>query len=167
MQVRDSATDRPWPAALLRFLGDIDRQYLHLATNDNLGEVPRSVRPTLNYHASYTGSARSLNSLRKPTAGGSRPFDDFRQRAAERIQPTVMPSAERTAASESATAGERYIRHNAASLEAGMRIEHAKFGLGTIEAVDNSGPDARITVNFDSSDTRTLMLKFAKFAIVS
>lgn len=47
-----------------------------------------------------------------------------------------------------------------------MRIEHAKFGMGTIVNVDNSGPDARITVEFDSTDSRTLMLKFAKFAIV-
>ena len=47
-----------------------------------------------------------------------------------------------------------------------MRIEHAKFGKGTIVNVDNSGPDARITVDFDSSDSRTLMLKFAKFAVL-
>ena len=48
-----------------------------------------------------------------------------------------------------------------------MVIEHGKFGRGVIEDVDTSGTDARIVVRFDSTDTRTLMLKFAKFAIKS
>lgn len=47
-----------------------------------------------------------------------------------------------------------------------MKIEHAKFGAGLITNVDCSGPDERITVRFNATDQRTLMLKFAKFAIV-
>lgn len=56
-----TATCRP-----SRFLGDINPAYLHLATNDRLGEEePRFTRPTANYSASLAGSARSLSSLRQ------------------------------------------------------------------------------------------------------
>jgi len=48
----------------------------------------------------------------------------------------------------------------------GMRIEHMKFGCGTITSVDRSMSDTRIVVNFDNAGTKTLLLKFAKFSIL-
>ena len=48
----------------------------------------------------------------------------------------------------------------------GARIEHLKFGQGTVTAVDTSMADTRITVQFDNAGTRTLLLKFAKFTIL-
>lgn len=48
----------------------------------------------------------------------------------------------------------------------GIRIEHLKFGLGTIIEVDRSLSDTRITVEFDNSGRKTLLLKFAKFNII-
>lgn len=48
----------------------------------------------------------------------------------------------------------------------GARIEHPKFGLGTVTAVDDSLPDVRITVEFQTAGSRTLLLKFAKFTIL-
>jgi len=134
-----------------RFLGDISPQYLHFATNDNLGPSAPKVRPTQNYHVSLAGSARSLNSIRRPSGSLSRNSVDLR-RGADGMQ--------------SLTGGDGYVRHSAESLSCGMRIEHSKFGKGTIVDVDDSGADARITVEFDSSDSRTLMLKFAKFALL-
>ena len=48
-----------------------------------------------------------------------------------------------------------------------MDIEHGKFGRGVIIEIDRSGADPRIVVEFNNTDTRTLMLKFAKFAIIN
>ncbi|MDE5649698.1 MAG: hypothetical protein K2I35_01610, partial [Duncaniella sp.] len=67
----------------------------------------------------------------------------------------------------SSPSGGAFSLHSVAEVSPGMVIEHGKFGRGVIEAVDTSGTDARIVVRFDSTDTRTLMLKFAKFAIKS
>ncbi|MDE6116087.1 MAG: UvrD-helicase domain-containing protein, partial [Duncaniella sp.] len=49
-----------------RFLGDIDRQYLKLSAGAEFGNSRGypSTRPTLNYHASMSGSGRNLNELR-------------------------------------------------------------------------------------------------------
>lgn len=154
-----------------RFLGDINPEFLHLATNDRLGEEePRFTRPTVNYSASLAGSARSLSSLRQrqpsaPPYGGG----PGAQRPSAASYPTPLsqrPLSSAPASAPAAGGAGTYSTHTAGELAKNMRIEHAKFGPGTIVNIDNSGPDARVTVKFDSTDTRTLMLKFAKFAIV-
>ncbi|MCM1355259.1 MAG: UvrD-helicase domain-containing protein [Staphylococcus sp.] len=142
-----------------RFLGDIDRTYLHLATNDDLEatQQPRFTRPTVNYSASMTGSARSLSSLRRKDVAPPVERGGF--------SAPVRPGQVSAPAAQGGASG-HYSLHTPTELMENMRIEHAKFGLGTIVNIDNSGPDARITVVFDSTDQRTLMLKFAKFAII-
>ncbi len=49
---------------------------------------------------------------------------------------------------------------------AGQRVAHAKFGIGTITAVEQVTGDTKISVNFDTGGARTLLAKFAKLAIV-
>lgn len=51
-------------------------------------------------------------------------------------------------------------------LTPGTRIEHLKFGQGTIVSIDNSMSDTRITVDFDNAGTKTLLLKFARFTVL-
>ncbi|MDE7388237.1 MAG: UvrD-helicase domain-containing protein [Muribaculaceae bacterium] len=51
-------------------------------------------------------------------------------------------------------------------LSVGTEIEHQKFGRGRITTIDTSTGDVRVTVDFVSSGTKTLLLKFAKFTIV-
>lgn len=48
------------------------------------------------------------------------------------------------------------------SLQEGMRVEHAKFGFGTIKKIDASGSDKRATVSFEQAGDKTLILSFAK-----
>lgn len=48
----------------------------------------------------------------------------------------------------------------------GAEIEHPKFGRGRVTAVDTTQPDTRITVDFQTAGTRTLLLKFARFTIL-
>ena len=47
-----------------------------------------------------------------------------------------------------------------------MMIEHSRFGKGVISLVDTSNPDARITVDFENTGSRVLLLKFARFTIL-
>lgn len=57
--------------------------------------------------------------------------------------------------------------HQATSLSEGMQIEHTRFGRGTITDIDTSQPEARITVAFENTGNRVLLLKFARFKILS
>ena len=52
---------------------------------------------------------------------------------------------------------------NGQSLKVGARIEHARFGLGTVEAIEGSGLDTKAIVQFDNSGRKQLLLRFAKF----
>ncbi len=47
-----------------------------------------------------------------------------------------------------------------------MRSEHSRFGTGTITDVDTTQSDDRITVDFDNTGTKVLLLKFARFKIL-
>ena len=46
------------------------------------------------------------------------------------------------------------------SLRAGMRVAHAKFGAGAVERVEGRGESAKITVSFDSGETKVLLGRF-------
>nr|MDE7377312.1 hypothetical protein [Muribaculaceae bacterium] len=59
-----------------------------------------------------------------------------------------------------------YRPHNVAEVAEGLRIEHSRFGTGTIIDIDTSQPDAKIRVKFDNVEVKTLLLKFAKFKII-
>ena len=47
-------------------------------------------------------------------------------------------------------------------LGVGTRIEHDKFGYGTITSLEGTSTNAKIIVDFDKAGSKTLLLKFAK-----
>jgi DNA helicase II / ATP-dependent DNA helicase PcrA len=51
-------------------------------------------------------------------------------------------------------------------LTEGMRVEHPKFGFGTISKLDVSGSNRKATVSFEQAGDKTLLLMFAKLRIV-
>lgn len=53
------------------------------------------------------------------------------------------------------------------ALHAGARIRHDRFGLGTVEAIEGTGDNCKISVAFDNVGRKQLLLKFAKFTIIS
>jgi DNA helicase-2/ATP-dependent DNA helicase PcrA len=55
---------------------------------------------------------------------------------------------------------------SASTYSQGQRVAHAKFGQGTIEAVEQISGDTKITVNFDSAGRKTLLGQYAKLEIV-
>ena len=46
-------------------------------------------------------------------------------------------------------------------------IEHQRFGIGTIEMLDGEGENTKATVRFNNAGTKQLLLKFAKYKIIS
>ncbi|MDE5659551.1 MAG: UvrD-helicase domain-containing protein [Muribaculaceae bacterium] len=85
--------------------------------------------------------------------------DSFRQQAPA---PNYVRVSDVQAAPSAARPGADDV-----NVRAGMRIEHQKFGRGTIVEVDSSMHDnVRIVVDFDNAGSRTLLLKFARFTIV-
>lgn len=51
-------------------------------------------------------------------------------------------------------------------LQAGMRIEHERFGLGVVLAVEGSGENTKATVEFRNTGKKQLLLRFARFKVL-
>ena len=56
---------------------------------------------------------------------------------------------------------------SAGSLSEGCRIEHQRFGIGKVLKIEGAGENTKATVEFQNAGTKQLLLKFAKFTILS
>lgn len=141
-----------------RFIRDIDPQYLKLTGGTTLtpgAGAPQGAWQRRNqYGSAYRGATRQDSGYRTQSV-------PQRQQSAPATPPAGMrPVAQTSAAPATRGAVE------ASSLSPGMRIDHTRFGAGTIISVDDSGASAKITVEFDNNDTKVLLLKFATFTIM-
>ncbi len=130
-----------------RFISDIDRRFLRMMTGTS-PDTPRqrSVRPW--------DEPGQRPAERKPKAVESR--------TAQAAPATPPPSQPRTSASD------EFGLHIADDLKEGMRIQHPRFSTGTVVRVDTESSDHRVVVDFDNDgQRRTLLLKFAKFQILT
>jgi DNA helicase-2/ATP-dependent DNA helicase PcrA len=50
-------------------------------------------------------------------------------------------------------------------LTAGMKVEHPKFGYGTVVLIETEGFERKAKVSFDNFGVRTLLLSFARLRI--
>ena len=148
-----------------RFLRDIDPRHLTLAmgTPNTFDADQRRARSS--FHTASTWGARGPQTASR---SGQRPGSPW----GATITPTPAPAAGarvQTNFRSGPSAADRTVPgarlHTADELTAGMRIEHPRFGAGSIIDIDTSMPDARIRVAFDNVEAKTLLLKFAKFAI--
>ena len=55
---------------------------------------------------------------------------------------------------------------NTSDLEAGMKVEHPKFGFGKVSKMDTQGANKKAKVIFENFGEKTLLLTFAKLRIV-
>ena len=48
----------------------------------------------------------------------------------------------------------------------GDKIEHERFGIGTVIKLEGTGENQKATVEFSNSGTKQLLLKFARFKVI-
>jgi len=51
-------------------------------------------------------------------------------------------------------------------LKIGTKVQHERFGIGTVQQLEGSAPNIKVTVEFINSGKRQLLLKFAKLNIL-
>ena len=145
-----------------RFIRDIDPELLDVQSETGGGE-------SRSHRGSYGGSrspewmqnprpvATQFKADPKPRAVAPRqpekPVDPFGPNF-KRVYNAVAP---RPMASASSAAGE---------LREGCRIEHQRFGIGTVLKIEGTGENTKATVEFRNAGTKQLLLKFAKFKII-
>lgn len=127
-----------------RFLRDIDPRYLQMVSG-----------------ATIAGPQRSADSFRSSFHS---PAPAPRRTVSTPPQPAAAPAPAPAAASAGA---DGYSLHSSSEVSPGSVIEHQRFGRGTVLEIDTAALDHRIRVQFDQVEPRVLLLKFAKFKILS
>ena len=71
-----------------------------------------------------------------------------------------------SAASSVSSAAASSAGSSSCGLQEGMKIEHQRFGRGTVLKIEGTGENTKATVEFVHSGTKQLLLKYAKFTVV-
>lgn len=86
--------------------------------------------------------------------------------AARRIMDSSSSSLGSSSSSSGSAFGSSTSSAGSGRLVEGAKIEHQRFGVGTVLKLEGSGENAKATVRFVNSGTKQLLLKFAKFTII-
>ncbi len=132
-----------------RFIAEIDSRYLR---------QPKALGKSL---------------LGGSSAGAQRPASPSFFQPAAKPQPQPLPqsvsNSKRLRSVSSVTSSHTAsapLPAAASGVKVGSRINHARFGMGVVRAIEGTGLDTKITVVFENLGTKQLLLRFAKFEIV-
>jgi DNA helicase-2/ATP-dependent DNA helicase PcrA len=125
-----------------RFLQEIDPQYLLVEGMVNPASKPR---PDFSKN---TGTNKIISSS-TPTKSNVLPRN---------FKPINK-------ASSSTASDSDFVGDDTSNLEAGMRVQHPRFGNGEVMGIEGQGENRKAKVNFGSEGVKTLVLKFAKLKI--
>ena len=104
-------------------------------------------------------SVRALNAAKRyMETHSSHPASRSTGSAASSVSSSAASSVSSSAASSAGS--------SSCGLQEGMKIEHQRFGRGTVLKIEGTGENTKATVEFVHSGTKQLLLKFAKFAVV-
>ena len=120
--------------------------------------IDRPQKAAFHGTSSFGGGSRFGRSFNEPERHGFRKI--------ENTSATSHPSPS-TPNPSPITNPQNFEPSNPDLLQEGMRVLHQKFGMGTVLSIDGAGANKKATVRFDTSDTKQLMLKFAKLTIIS
>jgi DNA helicase-2/ATP-dependent DNA helicase PcrA len=129
---------------------EVDPQYIELPRAQKqfppVGELPRAFSGI----KGVRWSPETERSFKRKESNSQSP-----RRLQSKASPTPQgPTAMRTPAEINA-------------IQVGMQVQHAKFGIGKVISIEGSGKDRKAVVFFDNIGQKTLLLAFAKLAIIS
>ncbi|MDX5345727.1 MAG: ATP-dependent DNA helicase, partial [Hymenobacteraceae bacterium] len=78
---------------------------------------------------------------------------------------SLVQAQARKQAATSYTAPADFKPSDTSNLQAGMRVEHPKFGYGVVTKMDTQGNSIKAIIEFEEAGEKTLLLSFAKLRI--
>lgn len=159
-----------------RFLKDIDARYLSVP-GGNLGSVPGNLGSVpfcsgKNYHISKTqleqkGTDPGSRFERKTGFGGGTATGvRFERKTEFEAKPERKPWQQ----GKFQVVTESMLKNTAPSsdsnLHVGNVIEHERFGIGSVLAVEGTGDNAKARIKFLNVGEKTLLLKFARYKLL-
>lgn len=143
-----------------RFIHEIDRRYIANPLSDTDGSS--SLR------FGFSTPATSYKSVYNSTG-----IQTARTNAPQRLRPVASSSPKPTLATRTSAptpltpqgSGEPFIPMSIMDIREGQRVEHNKFGLGTVVQLSGKIPNLKAKINFDNFGEKLLLLNYAKLRL--
>jgi DNA helicase II / ATP-dependent DNA helicase PcrA len=124
------------PCEPSRFIDEIDSRYIQFSKN----------------------SRRAFEEKQQPSPATTIRSMGFKPLGQNLTKPSPVAAAH--------TPSANFAPSHSSLLAVGQRVEHAKFGFGTITQIDTAGMDNKAIIQFDTAGAKTLLLSFAKLKIL-
>jgi len=81
-------------------------------------------------------------------------------------KPSYLPVNPPTSVNKNHIPSANFVAADPSQLEAGMKVEHQKFGFGIIKEIEGSAHNPIAMILFDNNGEKKIMLNYAKLSIV-
>ena len=144
-----------------RFLKDIDIRFLRLP--QDAGMFRRVEEEAAAFRKE---NARGFAPDREDAPYGGKERVSVRPKQ-QIIAPTVPRNLKRVAPSANTASTSPSAGASANRVQQGQLIEHERFGLGEVLKVEGEGDNAKATIRFKNAGDKQLLLRFARFKVLS
>lgn len=144
-----------------RFLKDIDIRFLRLP--QDAGMFRRVEEEAVAFRRE---NARGFAPDREDAPYGGKERVSVRPKQ-QIIAPTVPRNLKRVAPSANTASTSPSAGGSANRVQQGQLIEHERFGLGEVLKVEGEGDNAKATIRFKNAGDKQLLLRFARFKVLS
>ena len=144
-----------------RFLKDIDIRFLRLP--QDAGMFRRVEEEAAVFRRE---NARGFAPDKEDTPYGGKERVSVRPKQ-QIIAPTVPRNLKRVAPSANTASTSPSAGASANRVQQGQLIEHERFGLGEVLKVEGEGDNAKATIRFKNAGDKQLLLRFARFKVLS
>jgi len=132
-----------------RFIEEIDSQFLELPLNDQDLIMPGT-------RTKKTFNQESRKSFPEQTKKDNQSLN----------KPFTAPSPRQKLVKMNSAPGSSISDYVAPKLAEGMKVEHDRFGKGTVKILEGPYPNQKATVSFTGHGEKKLLLKFARLKIL-
>ena len=143
-----------------RFIEEIDDEFLDFAEPEEENDTFASAR------SSFFGAGNnSFNSNPNFRKGNS--MKSVNKGKVEKVANKVIPPHKKMVQIDQAKREiDPSFAANVGKIEAGMRVEHLRFGKGEVKSTEGNEPNKKAIIVFDKVGEKQLLLKFAKLRIL-
>ncbi len=125
-----------------RFLSEINPEYIDIKySNADATSQQKTQSRYGNDAPTFSNNSFTKNKLKPP----------IKKTVARTVDPKLL---------------ENFAADDPLKIEIGMQVLHQRFGKGKVTSLEGRMPDLKATVNFESGDSKQLLLKYARLKIV-
>ena len=151
-----------------RFLSDIDEKFLELPPDFHNRENRENLEFDFNKFRNFNSPNYGFNSSNRPSyaqyhnTSSANSYSSVNTEVTKPATPTTSKLKKVSTTVSSAPAAST----SNCGYQIGNRVRHERFGEGNITNIEAMGNDFKITISFDNSGEKKILLKYAKLEVV-